>query len=77
MLPTYGFLVIKIFCYFSFRRYGDFVPSNKLSQFLMLFWILAGLVVMGLITGVIASGMTVGDISGEISLYGTKVSFIF
>ena len=53
--------------------YGDFVPTNNLSKILMLFWILAGLVIMGLVTGVIASGMTVGDIEEEIKLYGTKV----
>jgi len=43
----------------------------------MLVWILTGLVIMGLITGVIASGMTVGDINKEIKLYGTPVSNIY
>ena len=40
----------------------------------MMFWTLAGLVIMGLVTGVIASGMTITDIDEEIKLYGTVVS---
>ena len=39
----------------------------------MMLWVLIGLTTMGVITGVISSGMTVGDQEEEIKLYGTKV----
>ncbi|XP_066928617.1 uncharacterized protein [Clytia hemisphaerica] len=56
--------------------YGDFVPTTKLSQLLMMFWTLAGLVIMGLVTGVIASGLTINDIDEVIKLYGTDTAVI-
>jgi len=39
----------------------------------MILWVMIGLVTMGVITGVISSGMTVGGVEEEIKLYGTKV----
>ena len=43
----------------------------------MMLWVLIGLTTMGVITGVISSGMTVGDQEEEIKLYGTKVCINF
>lgn len=61
-------------CSFSlFIRYGDFVPTTNTSKVVMMLWVLIGLTTMGVITGVISSGMTVGDQEEEIKLYGTKV----
>ena len=54
-------------------RYGDFVPTTNSSKVLMIIWVLVGLVTMGVITGVISSGMTVDGVEGELKLYGTKV----
>ncbi|XP_066935071.1 uncharacterized protein [Clytia hemisphaerica] len=51
--------------------YGDFVPTTIRSKAVMIFWVLIGLVTMGVITGVISSGLTVGDQEGAIKLYGT------
>lgn len=58
-----------------FVRYGDFVPTTNASKALMTAWVLIGLVTMGVVTGVISSGMTVSDMEEELMLYGTPVCF--
>ena len=49
------------------------MPTTTKSKVLMIFWVLIGLVTMGVITGVISSGMTVGGQEEEVKLYGTPV----
>jgi len=65
--------IIPFVVVFFFFSYGDFVPTTTKSKFLMILWVMIGLVTMGVITGVISSGMTVGGVEEEIKLYGTKV----
>ena len=59
------------------NRYGDFVPTTNASKVIMMLWVLIGLVTMGVITGVISSGMTVGDQETKLKLYGTLVIYYF
>lgn len=54
-------------------RYGDKVPLAKVSKVFAILWILMGLVVMGILSGVLTSAITVFVFEADISLYGAKV----
>ena len=71
-----GVFTTSIFFLSHFTRYGDFVPTTELSRIIMAFWSLAGLVLVGIFGGVVASGLSVGTLDNDIKIYGSTV-FIY
>ena len=71
-----GVFTTSIFFLPHFTRYGDFVPTTELSRIIMAFWSLAGLVLVGIFGGVVASGLSVGTLDNDIKIYGSTV-FIY
>ena len=57
--------------------YGDFVPTTEYSRCVMAFWSLAGLVLVGIFGGVVASGLSVGTLDNDIKIYGSTVFIYF
>ena len=56
--------------------YGDIAPVGVPGRVFAIIWILAGLVIIAIFTGAIATSLTVVAMSSSLKLYGTKVRFI-
>jgi len=54
--------------------YGDIAPVGVPGRLFAVIWILTGLVIIAIFTGVISTALTVVALSSNVKLYGTKVS---
>ena len=57
--------------------YGDIAPVGVPGRLFAVIWILTGLVIIAIFTGVITTSLTVVALSSNVKLYGTKVSYVF
>ena len=53
--------------------YGDIAPVGVPGRLFAIIWILTGLVIIAIFTGVITTSLTVVALSSNVKLYGTKV----
>ena len=56
-----------------FPRYGDRSPKAIPARVFAIVWILIGLVIISITTGVIATSLTAITLSTDLQLYGAKV----
>eukprot|EP00111_Clytia_hemisphaerica_P024317 TCONS_00071725-protein len=56
--------------------YGDIAPVGVPGRLFAVIWILTGLVIIAIFTGVITTSLTVVALSSNVKLYGTKVGAI-
>ena len=54
--------------------YGDIAPVGVPGRLFAVVWILTGLVIIAIFTGVITTSLTVVALSSNVKLYGTSVS---
>ena len=54
--------------------YGDISPVGVPGRLFAVVWILTGLVIIAIFTGVITTSLTVVALSSNVKLYGTSVS---
>ena len=57
----------------SFLRYGDRSPRGYAARVFAIVWVLVGLVVISITTGVITTSLTAITLSTDVKLYGAKV----
>ena len=56
--------------------YGDIAPVGVPGRVFAIFWILTGLVIIAIFTGVITTSLTVLTMENDVKLYGTKAGAI-
>ena len=59
-------------CFFP-NRYGDRFPRGFVARIFAIFWVLTGLVIISIFTGVVTTSLTAITLSTDVKLYGTKV----
>lgn len=64
-------MIMMIF--FSADRYGDRSPRSIPARIFAIIWTLAGLVIIGILVGGVASSLTSVTVAQSIILYGAKV----
>jgi hypothetical protein len=64
---------LRVFSY----RYGDRSPRGYAARVFAILWVLVGLVVISITTGVITTSLTAITLSTDLQLYGAKVRYIF
>ena len=55
-------------------RYGDIAPKGVPGRIFGIIWILGGLIIIAMFTGGISTSLTASVMTGNLKLYGTKVS---
>lgn len=60
--------------HFSFS-YGDRSPRGFLARIFAIVWVLVGLVITSIFTGVVTTSLTAITLSTDVKLYGAKVGF--
>ena len=69
-------IVLIILCYLFFS-YGDRSPRGFVARIFAIIWVLIGLVITSIFTGVVTTSLTAITLSTDVKLYGTKVGFSF
>ena len=59
--------------HYQFFRYGDIAPVCVPGRLFAVVWILTGLVIIAIFTGVITTSLTVIAMSADVKLYGATV----
>ena len=59
---------------FAPYSYGDRSPRGFLARIFAIIWVLVGLVITSIFTGVVTTSLTAITLSTDVKLYGTKVS---
>jgi len=65
-------LSLDLFVSFSFS-YGDRSPRGFVARIFAIAWVLVGLVITSIFTGVVTTSLTAITLSTDVKLYGTKV----
>ena len=65
-------LALIFFVSFSFS-YGDRSPRGFVARMFAIAWVLVGLVITSIVTGVVTTSLTAITLSTDVKLYGTKV----
>ena len=54
-------------------RYGDIAPVGIPGRLFAIMWVLTGLIIISIFTGVITTALTVSSLSTSMKLYGLSV----
>ncbi|XP_065070746.1 uncharacterized protein LOC135695552 [Rhopilema esculentum] len=56
--------------------YGDIAPVGVPGRLFAIMWVLTGLIIISIFTGVITTALTVNSLSTSVNMYGTKVGVL-